>query len=553
MRMKITSTTKAYLALAAVLVLCSGVVSAQKLSKSFYEDHHNGYRFRAPNDWLVIPTQAGLLEQGLTCRMEGEGKVMSFSGKTFTVKPALTVLLLEYPELGQVPDTTPPDLVDEKQSELEEEYEEALERISIEGILLATVGSLRGIDIEDPKIDESFRTRNKLEGRHRAWVGPGRYFESYVDIYEFELEGAKLVLIYRIPDKLTKKWRNIFKASAKSVELVEVERTLAFEKGGTYEDILAYHEELTSRTPGWRVLPTPSERFLVKTSSENSQFVEEVIERLELSRDLFERDFPPTAPITNVSVVRICGTEEEFHSYGGTTSGVGGWFSPETAELVLFDYRETDRNATYAVMSHEAFHQYCFYLFDRSEAHRWFDEGHGDYYGGAKFSRGRAKITPKMPAGFDRLSVIKGMIQRDDQVPLEHHLNFNHGEWQNQGPTNVSCYAQSWSVIYMLRRGALGDVPRKLWKKEYASIIPNYIRVLQLGFREAYAEILAEREEEARFEGRELDEGGLDITTEDLGDGVKEKIWKAAIEASWGQIDLDEFEENWLTFVRKNL
>jgi len=551
--MKITSMTQALSALALVLVLCSGVATAQKLSRSYYEDQHNGYRFRAPDDWLVIPTQAGQLELGMTCRMEGAGKVMSSSGRTFTVKPALTVLLLEYPKLGKVPDSTPADLVEERQSELEEDYEEALERLSIEGILYATLGGTRGIDIEDPKIDESFKARKKLEGRHRAWVAPNRTLDFYVDVYEFELEDAKLVLIYRIPDKLAKKWRNVFKSSAKSMELVEVERTLAFEKGGTYRDILAYHEELTSRTPGWRVLPTPSERFLIKTSSKNKQFVEEVIERLELSRDLFERDFPPTEPITNVSVVRICGTEEEFHSYGGTSSGVGGWFSPQTAELVLFDYRETDRNATYAVMSHEAFHQYCFYLFDRSEAHRWFDEGHGDYYGGAKFSRGKAKITPKMPAGFDRLSVIKGMVQRDEWVPLEQHLNFDHGEWQNQGPSNVSCYAQSWSVIYMLRRGALGDVPRKLWQEEYADIIPNYIRVLQLGFRDAYAELLAEREEEARFEGRELDEDELAITTDDLGDGVKEEIWKAAIEASWGQIDLDEFEENWLTFVRKSL
>ena len=84
----------------------------------------------------------------------------------------------------------------------------------------------------------------------------------------------------------------------------------------------------------------------------------------------------------------------------------------ESAEQPLQDYQEEvflpcensarveyDRNSTYAVMTHEAFHQYCFFLFDQSEAHRWFDEGHGDYYGGAKFSGRRAKITSKMPAG----------------------------------------------------------------------------------------------------------------------------------------------------------
>jgi len=547
--MKHSPTFRTLALLLIALFLCSAPLAAQRLSRSYYEDPHNGFRFRAPDDWMVIPTQAGQLESGLTCRMEGEGKMMSFDGRTFDVKPALMVLLIEYPEL---PEGGFEGATEEEKEEAQAEYEAALQRVGAQFVLLRLLGG-SGIEFDDPEVDKKITARDKLEGRHRAWIQKSRYFDYYVDVFEFEVEGAKLMFLYQVADKVARKWKKVFTASAKSLEFFEVEHTLEYEKGGTYEDIIAYHEELVTRTPGWKVIPTPSQRFLIKTSSDNMQFVDEVIERLELSRNLFERDFPPSAPITDVSVVRICGTEEEFHSYGGTSSGVGGWFSPRTAELVLFDYRATDRNATYAVMSHEAFHQYCFYLFDRSEAHRWFDEGHGDYYGGAKFSRGKAKITPKMPAGFDRLSVIKGMVQRDEQVPLSRHLNFSHREWQNQGPSGVSCYAQSWSIIYMLRRGALGDVPRKIWHEEYASIIPNYIATLQTGFREAYAAILDQRKSEAKFDGRELTEEELNLTTDDLGAGVKEDIWKAAMEASWGQVDLDEFEENWLTFVRKNL
>jgi hypothetical protein len=64
---------------------------------------------------------------------------------------------------------------------------------------------------------------------------------------------------------------------------------------------------------------------------------------------------------------------------------------------VLFDAVSVDRNMTYAVMSHEAFHQYCHFLFEQSEAHRWFDEGHGDYYGGVEFKGNKAVITSTMP------------------------------------------------------------------------------------------------------------------------------------------------------------
>ena len=545
-----------------VLSVCSDVPSAQRLSKKHYEDSHNGYRFKAPDDWVVVPPQADARERGLTVQMDGDNRIMTVDGRTFRWKPDLKVMRLVYPKLPEELEAAPGsegttdeegDEKSEERKELEAMYKAALSRLGIQYILAATVGGARGLDIENPDTDEDLKARNKLVGRHRSWIADGNFFKYLIDVYEFELEDAKVVMVYTVAEKDAKKWKRIFKSSAMSFEAIERERTLEYEEGGTYEDILAYHEELTTRTPGWRVIPTPSERFLIKTSSDNSKFINEVIERLEMSRDLYEEDFPPPNPITDVSVVRICSTAEEFHSYGGTSGGTAGWFSPRTAELVLFDFRATDRNATYAVMSHEAFHQYCHYLFDQSEAHRWFDEGHGDYYGGAKFTRGRAKITPKMPGGLNRLSVIKGMVQRDEQVPLKRHLNFDHGQWQNQGPTGVSCYAQSWSVIYMLRRGSLGDVSRKLWKKEYAEIIPNYVTTLQRGFREAYAAILKERESEAKFDGRELTEDELNITSDDLGSGVKEQIWADAMKASWGQIDLDEFEENWLNFVRKGL
>jgi hypothetical protein len=203
---------------------------------------------------------------------------------------------------------------------------------------------------------------------------------------------------------------------------------------------------------------------------------------------------------------------------------------------------------SYAVMTHEAFHQYCFYLFGQSEAHRWFDEGHGDYYGGAKFKGSRATITPKMPGGLDRLSVIREMVRTETYKPVEEHVNYNHGQWQSQGPSNVSCYAQSWSIIYMLRQGMLGKVNRKIWKQEYAEIIPKYVDTLYAGFQMAYEEI-----REARA-GKDDDEGEEEVINRfNLKPSQKQKIWTAAMEASWGQVDFEQFEEDWLTYIDKHL
>ncbi|MDF1839334.1 MAG: hypothetical protein P1V35_15810, partial [Planctomycetota bacterium] len=269
--------------------------------------------------------------------------------------------------------------------------------------------------------------------------------------------------------------------------------------------------------------------------------------------------FPPEAfgqELNAISVVRICNTPEEFHKYGGTQRGVAGWFNPTTEELVLYSgKKDKERDAlTYGVMSHEAFHQYCHFLFKRSEAHRWFDEGHGDYYAGATWFKGKAYVKPEAESeGINRLPEAKRMVENGLMVSLKKHLNFTHRQWQTQGPRNISCYAQSWSIVYMLRQGAIGNVPKQYWNKEWENIIPNYMNTLLKGYADQYAEILAEREEEAKDEKRELKEDELDIDRSDLKTSQRNKIWEDAMEASWGQVDLDEFEEKWLEYITNGL
>jgi len=59
--------------------------------------------------------------------------------------------------------------------------------------------------------------------------------------------------------------------------------------------------------------------------------------------------------------------------------------------------------------------------------------------------------------------------------------------------------------------------------------------------------------EEARAEGRELTEEEKELDRLSIRPERKLEIWTAAIEASWGTIDLDEFERNWITFVEDYL
>ena len=364
-----------------------------------------------------------------------------------------------------------------------------------------------------------------------------------IDTWSFVFPDREICLVFTIPTQRYKKAKKLFASVAKTFLEIEREERTEIDASSGYDARMAYETEEAARTPGWRALPTESRRFIIQTSAEDERFLADVIERLERSRDVFERDFPPPSPIDEVSIVRICGSLDEFQSYGGLGGGAVGYFNPRSAELVLFDAVEYDRNMTYAVMTHEAFHQYCYFLFDESEAHRWFDEGHGDYYGAMEFRGKRVDVKTRMPGGLDRLSVLRRLIRENSWAPLKDHLNYTHPQWQSKG---VDSYAQSWSIVFMLRQGALGEVPRRVWSDEYAQIIPNYMAALHQGFQEAYAELRVEAEAAAKLEKRDFDPEDVELYVDET---RKTKIWRDAIAASWGQIDLDRFQERWLEYA----
>lgn len=392
-----------------------------------------------------------------------------------------------------------------------------------------------------------------LSARHRRWLVAGVHLDTW--LIERTPEKIGLLGTVAADDSYAKSWLVTFERAARSLETFTPEER-ARGGGTTYAEKLEAARLEAERTKGWRVVPTPSQKFILTTSSDNQKFVEEVIDRLERSRRVFEQDYPPPADFAHVSVVRLCASEEEFHRYGKTGGGVMGWFNPGSTELVLYDAKDVDRNMSYAVMTHEAFHQYCHFLFGRSEAHRWFDEGHGDYYGGLKFDAGRPKITARMPGGLDRLPGIRELIQLGQTAPLVEHLNYDHGEWQNQAPGGTACYEQSWSIVYMLRQGMLGAVNSKVWRREYAEILPVYIATLRTGFERAYEEERAKRRAADRAGGTAGDQTSsavIELDSDDLGPEVVKRIWKEAMDASWGRVDLAQFEEDWKLYVKKYL
>jgi hypothetical protein len=120
------------------------------------------------------------------------------------------------------------------------------------------------------------------------------------------------------------------------------------------------------------------------------------------------------------------------------------------------------------VLHHEAFHQYCYYYFGEVDAHRWYDEGHGDYFFGAELNSGRLEIGPNL----QRTETIRNAVREGKHVPLEKLVRFSHAEYYGSaGYSRSLCYAQGWSLIYFLKEATLKK-PR--WKE----ILPTYTMTL---------------------------------------------------------------------------
>lgn len=555
------SLRRTFLSVLSLLLLAglSAPAAAQKTGTKYYEDTVTGYKFKPLKDWKNIPLRENLTRSGILARFTGEKPV---SVKT----PANTIMNAEV-ELYIWKLDQPTAVTDGGSSGggLRNRVGGETKRPQIEEIIprFFDFRDFKEGGMTDPVQEiEEVKLRKGLVARHATWwANSANGFKIYLDAWTVSFDHFDLVWLYMLPEqtKKNKKYFKAFESSMKSLQVVETtEGVKKVGQDGSYDDQLAYHVAEAEKVDGWTALPTPSKKYIIKTSSQDKKFIQEVIERLESSRDVFEKDFPPTVEMNHISVVRICANQKEFSQYGNTSPGVAGYFNPASTELVLYDSKNTDRRATLAVMSHEAFHQYCHFLFDKSEAHRWFDEGHGDWYGAYEFKGKKAIPTAHMPGGLDRFQGIKALVREGRHKPIWVHINYDHQRWQSQGPTNTSCYEQSWSIIYFLRRGTDGDVPNKVWEKEYANIIPNYMAKLHEGFQREYNKLRENLKEERAKLNPETDSELIEILDRriahpSVGGETKKKIWEDAMEASWGQIDVEEFEQNWLVYVKDYL
>jgi hypothetical protein len=176
------------------------------------------------------------------------------------------------------------------------------------------------------------------------------------------------------------------------------------------------------------------------------------------------------------SVFRLCATYEQFQKYGESPPGVVGWFSPRSKELVVFlgGDQMMGQGATETVTYHEGWHQYADFYFDHpmttgdDDLHRWFDEGHGDYFGAFRWSQNAWKyVGSKM-----RYDDCKQMVRAGDYVPFKQIVHWDRRRFYAERAPYY--YAQAFSMIDFFRRGEKA----RGWQPRYGEALDMYRKVM---------------------------------------------------------------------------
>ena len=220
----------------------------------------------------------------------------------------------------------------------------------------------------------------------------------------------------------------------------------------------------------WWYAETPEYIFLSNIrNTTGKSLVKELQAAMPALRGAFAKLIPPFETTADVSVVRICETEEEYKQYVGKSIewSIGVW-NPSQRELVILSQGK-DKEKTMDIIKHEGFHQYLFYACNMIENATWFNEGHACFFETATVdSKGRVEI-PENARVRHLLENLDTAARNIPKVIRLSHSDF-YGKTEEQRSLN---YTTSWALIYFLRKGAPSE---RL--TAYASILDTYLKTL---------------------------------------------------------------------------
>lgn len=588
-----------------------------------YRDKVHKFSFRMMRDYTQIPLKVD--EKVFLCKF-GDPKSKGSNKGTYDAEIAVMKIIEDGGTDTDGPVTTGGDDGPMDPEKLRKKFEEMMEeRLRPKDVWKATVGRIRMTkesEKELPKIKKKFK---KLKSKDKPpvmgklwqfevsipsmWQGQ-KDIDLHVTLAQYTRDKVSIVLFMTCGESMGKQYPSRFKQIAKSFKWHD-SKAKDVEQIEELDDVNITARKRSqierSMVRGWDVIVSPKKNYIVLYNTKNGKnhlLAKVIASRIEKIREqIYEVQFPPAKPIETVCIVRVCKDPQEYRQYGGP-GGSAGYWSSRDEELVFYDASASKKpdDDTLAVLYHEAFHQYIYYSVGNVAPHSWFNEGHGDYYAGAKYKGGKFRIEPfQWRVGTVRNAITAGprpfTEEKDEQgnvrkrwepkgyTPLQDLVRFTQAEYYSY--PGVS-YAQGWALIYFLRE----IVPKnKKYNEKWGHILDTYFDVLQREVNKdgsLEAERKAKEEEDAKREAEEDedDEGDDEPSTPDTppttppvgpgpggdgegdgGEGEGESMpeiarvffrgaggpaaLKKAVEEAFKGIDWEEFEEAWVKATKR--
>ncbi len=382
--------------------------------------------------------------------------------------------------------------------------------------------SERGSEVEVAGKKDKQRSGDRLEFERWEWKSASGQWQQIAAVYS--LPGRQIAIVGTVPSSGRKKLESTIVRSIESLTLFEGSATAPGSRKVDGEDFVEVKDDpefsklrrrllddAATSIEGldeWDVFCT--EHYIVLYSfdagkqSKARTFAKDLAQQMDEMNREYRALFPPHDDMTKWwSVLRICRNKDEFDNYGGTSGGVIGWVNPATKELVIFNAKKLGLFKTDTVAFHEGWHQYAHFWFPGAELHRWFDEGTGDYFGSMK-RLGRNNWKPETSKM--RKETIRELVRSGSTVKLQEIVHWHKDKFYSAKATDY--YAQGWAMIDFFMRGPKTSA----WNKAWDTILPTYIRV-----------------------------------------ALETKDTKEAVKQAFADVDWDELEEAFKTYVLRSL
>jgi len=494
------------------LYLCASALLAPpapaqsiKPGKPYEETTELGFKVSVPDDWVPIPPDPN--EGNIIVKYDPKTlKYVVVDAASDPKRLDLHIWIARF-------DTNPPRKDKGAGDKLELKHRSKDIQAFVKREVLAGMAAVTEVSKKDLEVNKIPAT----EYVYTALIG-SEEIRAYAVVFKLNPETSVAWIGLGLGGKKWTKFEAPFREMAKSFRAAEVKANAALKpQGDTYRD--KRRAELmtdVAKTNGaWKLYETP--RYFIVTDYDKKPFLDDLKVRLEGIRDVYESDYPyekmqeikaaaaqahtgegksadpekeagkaftkavlggiDPREASKASVVRVCKNREEYMSYGGSSSSAGYW-NFFAKELVLFDdSMDGGKSTGRAVLNHEAFHQYIFYLYGNLAPHSWYNEGTGDFYAGYQLQKNN---TFKLEKFAWRKDEIAQAIKQKHFVPLKEIVKWTqseyYGENKKYGSNPYIHYAEGWSLIYFLRTGKQNHA--KGWNDAWDNILDSYFREL---------------------------------------------------------------------------